>query len=343
MIAVSDFQRHFENAYSNAKSQTDGNLSTDLPVLSKADAGMFVAHALLQDPQTRHWHAFHLGDVDAITTAQSVSKVVNEAVARTQLGTTYKNVMGSSVSDCGYNDAVIDDTQRPINGMINFGAIANCVLLHQALTRATPYIDAETHILGYWKRITGDEIRIDDDVYRQDLACAEAGAYTMHTETFMGCNEGGRRLREIWSKHGITISQANIDAGLTLFLRLCSLQVTVKHLAQLAVVFRNNGCRHDTEPPERIFSTEVVEAVNDSMVKAGLYGASKRVAESTGGFPCKSGISGALIAHNADAAPAFALAAYSPRLSPEGNSVQGVALLQHFAQLMPHASEHTIV
>jgi glutaminase len=332
------FDAAFRAAYEAAKPQTHGHVSTDLPTLEHANADTFGVCAYRPDPTTQTWQQYKAGAVNVPASAQSVSKVVNEAIARTLYRERYPALIGSGSSAQGYNDVAIDEHHRPVNGMMNFGAIGNCILLHDAYAKRG--LNAAEHIGEYWEKITGNTPQIDQQIYQEDKACEHRGDYQAHTDAFLGKSPDAAKMHVSWKNQGVTLDRPSVEGGLDLFLRFCSLQVTVEDLAKLAAVLQNHG-KHPVTSKET-FSSEVTHSVSEAMHNGGLYAETAEIAAATGGAPSKSGISGALIAHNAEHQEPFAFGAYAPRLTEHGNSVQGVAALKVFTrELTAHSTLNT--
>jgi len=315
-------------AYQAALSLKTGHRSRDLPSLQHANPDEFGICVYHHGPTESAWHETKIGDCDAVGTAQSVSKVINEAIARMRYPKNYADLVGSEASKAGYNDVAIDAKNRPVNGMMNFGAIANCILLHKSFAK-TPQ-NAEAFVTQTWKNITNDEMHVNTKVYEEDKQCFDKGDYNDHVNAFLGKTPEGEKLKYTWAKHGVTLDEEAVQAGLLLFLRLCSLEVNAQKLAKISAVLEHHGTNPFTQEP--IFSKDVSAAVSESMRQGGLYAETEAIAKKTEGIPSKSGISGALIAHGSQSGHSFAWGSYSPRLSPGGNSVQGVAALERFVQ-----------
>jgi len=93
--------------------------------------------------------------------------------------------------------------------------------------------------------------------------------------------------------------------------------VNAASLAQMGATLANGGLQPSSG--RRVLRPETVRSVLSAMTIAGMYGASGRWWTEVG-VPAKSGVSGAILA----VVPGWgAIAAYSPRLDPAGNSVRG--------------------
>ena len=107
-----------------------------------------------------------------------------------------------------------------------------------------------------------------------------------------------------------------------LYFKNCSMMVTTGSLARFGAMLANNGIVPSTG--ERLLKSSTVQAVVTVMTTCGMYnGAGKFTKEI--GVPAKSGVSGGLLT----IMPSIgAVASFSPRINPEGNSVRGMAVIQ---------------
>ena len=94
--------------------------------------------------------------------------------------------------------------------------------------------------------------------------------------------------------------------------------VTARQLAAMGATLANGGVSPLTG--KRVLDAKLVDEVLSVMLLSGFYNESGPWAYNVG-LPAKSGVGGGIVA----VAPGrMALAAYSPRLSPAGNSLRGV-------------------
>jgi glutaminase len=112
------------------------------------------------------------------------------------------------------------------------------------------------------------------------------------------------------------------EKAVDLYFKNCSMMVTTGSLARFGAMLANNGIVPSTG--ERLLKSSTVQAVVTVMTTCGMYnGAGKFTKEI--GVPAKSGVSGGLLT----IMPSIgAVASFSPRINPEGNSVRGMAVIQ---------------
>jgi glutaminase len=249
----------------------------------------------------------------------------------------FDKLVGSGPSQASYDKVDIDAEHRPVNGMTNFGAIANAILV-MVKVDADPKLEmsAEEFILKKLEHATGHNMNINEEVAKQDVACADAGDYNNNVNAFEGKTLEGkdfpeaRALNENWAKNNVRLDIAGIKAGLRLFLRICAVDVNSKDLARIGSVFRNGGA--STIDGRPIFSKSAVEGVTKSMSRGGLYAETADIANTTNGLPSKSGIGGGWVSFgNAKEIP-FAFGGVNPRLSESGNSIPIRRALETFVQ-----------
>lgn len=115
------------------------------------------------------------------------------------------------------------------------------------------------------------------------------------------------------------------DIAVERYLQTCSIGVTARELAMMGATLANAGVNPATG--ERVMSRDTARDVLCAMIIAGMYDDSGpwlyRI-----GLPAKSGVSGCVLA----VLPGrMAIAAYSPRLDPYGNSVRASASIERLA------------
>ncbi|WP_309236320.1 glutaminase [Streptomyces sp. CAI 127] len=126
--------------------------------------------------------------------------------------------------------------------------------------------------------------------------------------------------------HGILVEDAR--AVVDGYVRRCSVLVSMRDLAVMAVTLANRGV--NPLSGERVVPEGVVRQVLSVMLSCGMYDAAGDWGTQVG-IPAKSGVAGGLIG----ALPGqVGMAAFSPRLDGHGNSVRGVSLFERFSSDM---------
>lgn len=189
---------------------------------NSADAGevaQYIPELALADPNrlavafcTPDGEVYSAGDTDVEFTLQSISKPLAYALAIADCG--IDDVLAHidvEPSGDAFNEMSLDPVSgRPLNPMINAGAIASHSLVHGA--------DAEARfvrILALASRMAGRELSVDESVYRSELAEANRNMAIAYMLKAVGILAGDPR---------------DVVEGYT---RQCSILVTVEDLARV--------------------------------------------------------------------------------------------------------------
>ncbi|MFL4909694.1 glutaminase [Streptomyces sp. MMS24-I2-30] len=249
------------------------------------------------------------GDFDIEFTIQSISKPFAYALALSDRG--FDSVLakvGVEPSGEAFNEISLEsDTGRPLNPMINAGAIT----VH-SLTGTEDLNPAERveRVLHGLSAFAGRRLRIDEAVCASEMENAHRNLAIAHM----------LRSHDI-----LTEDPRPIVDGYT---RQCSVLVTTRDLAMMAATLANRGI--NPLSGEQVVPEAVVRQVLSVMFSCGMYDAAGDWATQVG-IPAKSGVAGGLIG----ALPGqIGIATFSPRLDRHGNSVRGVSLFERFSSDM---------
>ncbi|MEU3255220.1 glutaminase [Streptomyces sp. NPDC006997] len=288
----------------DVRSDTSGALAAYIPELAMADPERLgVAFAMTGG------EVYGAGDIDIEFTIQSISKPFAYALALSDRG--FAPVLakvGVEPSGEAFNEISLEsDTGRPLNPMINAGAIT----VH-SLTGAeelTPTERAQRVLRGL-SAFAGRQLRTDDSVCASEMENAHRNLAIAHM------------LR---SHDVLTDDPRSIVDG---YVRQCSVLVTTRDLAMMAATLANRG--KNPLSGEQVVPEAVVRQVLSVMFSCGMYDAAGDWATQVG-IPAKSGVAGGLIG----ALPGqIGIATFSPRLDRHGNSVRGVSLFERFSSDM---------
>lgn len=240
-----------------------------------------------------------VGDDDWTFALQSISKVFSYGRALEIHGRErVLSRVGVEPTGDDFNSVslVFDERRnRPHNPMVNAGALVTTDLIR------TGDSDADIEgVLDILRRFSGNhEIAVDEDVFARELETADrnrAISYLMRSFGMIG---------------------PDVEDNLALYLRHCSVHMTVRDLAQMAATLANGGINPATG--ERALEAKYVRDILSVMYMCGMYNAAGQWAYSIG-IPAKSGVSGAIMA----VVPGkLGLAVYSPGLDAYGTSVRG--------------------
>jgi glutaminase len=248
------------------------------------------------------------GDTDVEFTIQSISKPFAYALAPADRG--FDAVLakvGVEPSGEAFNELSLERSGRPLNPMINAGAIT----AHSLVGPSGLGPEERTRrVVDGLSAFAGRRLEVDESVYASELE----NAHRNHAIAHM--------LR---SYDVLTEDPEAVVAGYT---RQCSLLVTTGDLAVMAATLANRGVHPGSG--DRVVPEAVVRQVLSVMSTCGMYDAAGDWATRVG-IPAKSGVAGGLIG----ALPGqVGIATFSPRLDPHGTSVRGSSLFGRFSSDM---------
>jgi glutaminase len=281
----------------------EGKVADYIPMLAKAsgDTLGITIHRIGENP-------VEAGDSSVVFTMQSISKVFTLILALMDWGEAYIfEKVGMEPTGDNFNSMVkleLVEPGRPFNPMINAGAIA----ITSLIKGASPQLKFR-RILAFIRSIAGDNsIDYDREIYISELSTADRN-----------------RSLGYFLKHNRFL-EGNVEAHLQVYFKHCSISVTCKHLARMAMIMANNGI--DPDSGKQIIPRRYVQIAKVFMISCGMYNASGEFAIQIG-LPAKSGVSGGIMA----IAPGkMGISVIGPALSNKGNSVAGVYLLQKLSE-----------
>jgi glutaminase len=279
---------------------TDGAPADYIPELAKADPADFGIVIATVDGRL---HA--VGDATKPFTIQSISKPFAYGLALSQLGSERMAAkVGVEPSGEAFNAISLDPSSgRPRNPMINAGAIATTAQLvaHQPQ-------DAQRTLLSFFAELAGRPLAVDEAVYSSE-------------------KETGHRNRAIGHLlRNAEIIESDPEAGLDLYFRQCSIQVTCRDLAVMAATLACQG--RNPFSGRQPLSPDVTMRVLALMASCGTYDFAGQWLHDVG-MPAKSGVGGGILA----VVPGrLGIAIYSPPLDALGNSVRGIAVCNDISE-----------
>lgn len=298
-LTAAPIQRYLERLHADLAAHRTGAVAAYIPELARVDPDQFAIAIAAVDG-----HLYQVGDSQQRFTIQSISKPLVYGLALAEHGVeAVLTKVGVEPSGEAFNSISLEpETGRPLNPMINAGAIAVSSLIGGADAAAR-----EQRILDCFARYTGRTMEIDAAVYASE-------ARTGHRN---------RALAHLMRNFGII--EGDPEPGLDLYFRQCAVQVDCCDLALMAACLANQGVNPRTG--ERALGAEDVVRVLSVMASCGMYDYSGgwlyRV-----GMPAKSGVGGGIIA----VLPGqVGLAVFSPRLDARGNSCRGIAVCEQLA------------
>lgn len=290
----------YENGLESARSG-EGRPADYIPELAKADAGDFGICVRGIDGET-----IAFGETEKRFSIQSISKVVNLAAALKFFGfrETFSHVQMEPSGD-EFNSILKLDTvsDLPFNPMINAGAI-------QVASMLSNIMDFDDMLAFARAFCMDDAITLNEAVYRSE---SETG-------------DRNRAIAYLLKSKGIL--QGEPDKTLDLYFKMCSLNVNADSLARMGLLLANGGA--DPFTGKHLLHPGYIRTIRSLMYTCGLYDESGAYGVLVG-IPSKSGVGGGI---TAAVSGRWGIGTYGPALNAKGNSVGGVAALQHLSHLL---------
>jgi glutaminase A len=291
------------SVHARLRGESGGSVASYIPELARVPPDLFGLAVCTVDGQQ-----VSAGDDAHRFTLQSLSKpfLYGLVLQERGLAAVLERVGVEPTGDAF--DALIQletDTHRPHNPMVNAGAIAVAGLVPGDSPTAR-----FNRVLELFRAAMGrDDVHADMAVYLSERAT------------------GFRNRAIAWLLRNFGVLD-EIEATLDLYFQQCSVLADVRDLARMAAMLAGSG--QDPLSGARVFPEEVTRPVLAVMGTCGLYDAAGRFAFDVG-LPAKSGVCGGILA----VVPGrMGLAAFSPRLDGQGNSVRGLRALRELAEAL---------
>lgn len=287
----SPFREAVHDLTEQCRSATGGDNATYIPSLADVDPELWATAVM-----SPNGDLYAFGDIDHEFTIQSMSKPLVYGLAIEELGLdAVLGRVGVEPSGDAFNEISLDDDGRPVNPMINAGALTVHGLLQEHVDGS-----ADELVLDCMSRLAGRRLAVDDEVWA-------------------GERDTGFRNRAIAnllrSTETITRDPLEVFEG---YIRQCSITLNVCDLATIGATLATGGVNPQTGA--RVFREETVQWVLSVMSTSGMYNSAGNWMNLVG-VPAKSGVSGGLFG----VIPGqLALASFSPRLDGHGHSVRGL-------------------
>ncbi len=291
-------QSYLEELHAKYQLLRTGAVATYIPELGKADPEWFGICVVTCDGQV-----YQVGDTALEFTIQSISKPFSYGIALQDSG---KEKILSKIwmepSGEAFNSISLDPIGRPLNPMINAGAIATTGLVEGSTTRQKVH-----RILDTFSRYAGRSLTIDQAVSGSESAT-------------------GHRNRAIaYMLRNFDIFTEDPLPSLEAYFQQCSILVNCLDLAFMGATLANNGIHPLTG--QRAVVADYVENILSVMASCGMYDAAGEWLYNVG-MPAKSGVGGGILA----VLPGqLAVAVFSPLLDDHGNSARGIAVCRELS------------
>jgi glutaminase len=298
-MAATPIDAYLERLHEHWRGERSGAVADYIPPLALADPDWFgIAVA------TTDGHCYEVGESRREFTIQSISKPFTYGIALQEHGFAAVDAkVGVEPSGDAFNSiSLAPDTGRPLNPMINAGAITSASLLPGADAE-----ERERRVVEAYGRFAGRPLAVATEVYE-----AERG--TGHRNRAIG-----HMLR------GADILERDPELALDLYFRQCSVAVDCRDLSLMAATLANGGV--NPLSGERVLGREYVDRVLSVMTTCGMYDSAGEWVVDVG-MPAKSGVAGGVLA----VLPGqLGIAVFSPPLDRHGNSVRGVEVCRQIS------------
>lgn len=297
--AGSPVEAYLQRLHAEFQAHGGGQVASYIPELLKADPGWFgIAIATVDG------HVYEVGDARQAFTIQSISKplVYGMALEDRGLERVLEAIAVEPSGDAFNSISLEPGTGRPLNPMINAGAIAASALIAGAdpEARLARVVDA---LSAY----AGRPLSIDEAVFASER----------------GTGHRNRAIGHMLRNYGII--DEDPEPSLDLYFKQCSVLVNCRDLALVAATLANGGINPLTR--ERAVRSEFVSPILSVMTTCGMYDFAGTWAYRVG-MPAKSGVGGGIIA----VLPGqLGIGVFSPPLDERGNSVRGVKVCERLS------------
>lgn len=291
-------------AYEYSKQFTHlGETANYIPELEKADVNDLGVYLIGLDGQE-----YGTGNYEKKFTIQSISKVLVLTLALMDNGADKVfDKIGVEATGDPFNSIVrleVKNLQKPLNPMINAGAIATTSLILGENKQ-----EKMNRIMAFTRLASGNlGIKINEEVYTSESKTGDRNRSLAYFMKSCGTIDG------------------NVEELVDIYFRQCAMEMTCKDLARIGTLYANKGVSPLTG--EQIIPREICRIVMGIMMTCGLYDASGEFAVNVG-IPSKSGVGGGILS----AVPGkIGIGVYGPALDQKGNTIGGIEILKYLSK-----------
>lgn len=282
---------------------TKGRVATYIPGLSKSDInhlGICVMDC--------EGNIFQSGESDVKFTIQSVSKPIGFmlAVLDNSLEEVFSKV-GMEPTGDPFNSIVRLETNKskgkPYNPLINAGAIQMCSMI-----KGDTHEERFERVLNFFRTVSENPtLQINEEIYQGEKRTGDRNRSMAY---FLKC-EG--------------LLQGEVTDALEIYFKQCSIEVTAKDLAQIALFLARDGVLSNGV---KVVDSKVCRIAKSLMTTCGMYDGSGEFATKVG-IPSKSGVGGGIMS----AVPGkYGIGVFGPSLDEKGNSIAGIQVLTDLSE-----------
>ena len=289
----------FSNIYRNLQNEHHiGQVADYIPELSHIDPNQFGVYLTGIDQKGSGF-----GDAETRFSIQSIGKVFSFVMAYARIKSDIWKRMNLEPAGTPFNSLVQLEYDKgiPRNPFINAGAIVVCDILVSELT--SPKED----MLAFIRSLSpNNKVQYNPTVAQSEKETSFRNYALVNLMKSFGNIKN------------------DIDTVMDLYFDLCSIEMNCKELSEAFLFLANHGVVPYSG--KRILSPSRTKRTNALMQTCGFYDEAGQFAYKVG-LPGKSGVGGGIVAILPDK---YAIAVWSPRLNPKGNSHLGMLFLEEF-------------
>ncbi|SMY38393.1 glutaminase A [Photobacterium andalusiense] len=292
-----------QQALNEAKTNSDGENASYIPFLASVPseltglAFVSVTGEIIQ-----------LQDADYKFAIESISKIMTLGLVLEQSGAdALHSKVGAEPTGMPFNSVLALELHqgKPLTPLVNAGAMATV-----SLVTATDKEQRWQQILNFQSLLANSTISLSDEVNQSEQTT----------------NTHNRAIALLLESSGRMYSEP-LEAC-DVYTRQCSTLFNAVELATVGATLANGG--KNPCSGKQVIQPQNIPHILAEMAMEGLYDTSGDWAYDVG-LPGKSGVGGGLLTVIPNIG---ALAAFSPRLDPFGNSVRGQQMIKHVTQAM---------
>ncbi|MFT5903571.1 MAG: glutaminase [Flammeovirgaceae bacterium] len=285
--------------------KSSGEVASYIPELQKVKSDKFGACVTSIDDAS-----CGQGDYDERFSIQSIAKVLSLTLAFKHHGEACWKRVDVEPAGTSFSSLVQLEYESgiPRNPLINSGALVIADMLVSLLD------DPKKDFLEF-VRLLAKEDTID---YDEKTAASEY-------------SEGYRNFAVINLLRSFGNIENDVEEVLDFYFHLCSITMSCTELSRTFLYLAHGG--KDPISGEHILTRSQSKRVNAIMMTCGFYDEAGEFAYEVG-LPGKSGVGGGIVAVNPGS---YAIAVWSPKLNPQGNSYKGMKFLEKFTTKTGHS------
>ena len=275
-----------------------GRVADYIPALAKVDPRQFGMAVATLDGQE-----YSTGDAQVCFSIQSISKVFTLAMVTRHVGDDIWDAVGREPSGNPFNSLVQLEYEqgKPRNPFINAGALVVTDLL------ISLYPHPKDAMLEFVRSLCGnDDIYYDKEIARSERLNADRNMSLAYLMKSFG------NIRN------------DVDTLLDVYCHQCAISMSCVDLARAFLFLSNRGVNPFSG--KQVLSVSQAKRLGALMLTCGFYDESGDFAFRAG-LPGKSGVGGGIAAYIPGN---LAVTVWSPELNRHGNSLAGMAALEHF-------------